>query len=499
VANEKLSSHALNVFVPDHVHLRSAAFVAIAPATTKLEALIDVADGRFGVIRPTHFRERSSALNDIASMKGIRRSREHDETVRQGFDTGLRLITPFCKSGIPVWAVNYLSVDAGPAIRACAPDNDLGDRIFALNNQIEAPDNTVTPSVAHHAAFSHKPKVCYQVRDWAISRGRQWGTPIPFTHCSQCGPVPVDRNKLPLTHEDRIETTASGPRPKAVSCLSCGGVAHYDLETLDCNFDDSWCFLTGPYQNAETNPFLDNNTRSWLPVDWYHSGYDVYTITHIHRFISHFLFEQGLTPCQDLIQGYRGHDLVLGVHGKISKRYGNEGDLARLIQDHGSDVLRLAIAWAANPGKQIHWNYSLLSPARKLLRRVNILADAVSKPADHQDGSSAISARQWQEMETSLAIDIERVAAFICDYRPNAALRIIDRRTTILVRLMNKCLSGGTMHHDDHGHLKRAVQIVIQILSPFAPFHCEEIWEALGGRSLIATTPWPQIHTNSTT
>jgi leucyl-tRNA synthetase len=494
LANEGLSSYAIKVFAPADIHIRSAAFVAIAPATKELVTLIELADGRFGVIPPGNFRERAAALNDIASMKGLRRSRTGDETIRQGFDTGLRLATPLCPSGIPVWAVNYLSVDAGPAARACAPDSDMGDRIFALNNSIEPAHQAPSQPDAHQPVITQEPKVCYQVRDWAISRGRQWGTPIPFIHCSQCGPVPVDEASLPLTHEDRIETSSSGSVPRNVPCPKCGGAAQYDPETLDCNFDDSWCFVTGPYQNSETNPFLDSCTRSWLPVDWYHSGYDVYTITHVHRFISHFLFEQGLTPCQDLIKGYQGHDLVLGAHGKISKRYGNEGDLARLIEDHGSDVLRLAIAWAASPGKQIHWNYSLLAPARKLLRRLVTLADQITKPADSRIGKPAIAPRHMRQMESSLAIDIERVAAFISAYRPNAALRIIDRRISILSRQMHKCLVDGTMHPDDQSTIKRAVQPVVQILSPFAPFHCEEIWEMLGGTSLVATTPWPQTH-----
>lgn len=495
VTNPGFAAPALAVFAPRHVTMTSTTYIAAAATTPALLALIDSADGRFGVLAPERFRALAAELNDIGSMKGIRRSRKRDESVRQGFDTGLRVATRSDGSDVPVWAVNYLSVDAGPPVRACAPEYDRGDAIFALNYQVEnAVRSPPAPGIGLPTIVNAS-QVYYQVRDWAISRGREWGTPIPFVHCERCGAVPVNPSGLPLTHADRSGTSTDGVDQKVVSCPKCDAPARYDPETLDCNFDDSWCFITGPYTDPDTNPFLDQNTRSWLPVDWYHSGFDVYTITHVHRFIMHFLFKQGLTPCRELIDGYQGHDLVLGTEGKISKRYGNEGDLSSLIEKHGSDVLRLSIAWAASPGKQIRWNRTLLNSAEKLLRRLEELTSEIVR-LEHdqrlvQDGKPAITERQWRESAASLSFDVERITAFIEDYRPNAALGILDRRVAILSRAMAKARRGNGMHRDDFGEAKRAVRLVVQVLSPFAPFHSEEMWEALGGNSLISMSPWP--------
>jgi leucyl-tRNA synthetase len=413
IANAGLVVPALAVFAPNHIAMESATYIAAAPTTPALLSLINAAGGRFGVIAPEQFRTLTAELNDTGSMKGIRRSRKRDESVRHGFDTGLRVVTESCGSGIPVWAVNYLSSDAGPPVRVCAPDCDRGDRIFATKYRIEnAVRSPPEPGIGQPVVVNAS-QVYYQVRDWAISRGREWGTPIPFVHCARCGTVPVNQESLPLTHAERTQASDDGGDHKAVACPRCDAPARYDPETLDCNFDDSWCFVTGPYTDPDTNPFLDQNTRSWLPVDWYHSGFDVYTITHVHRFIMHFLFQQGLTPCPELIEGYQGHDLVLGTEGKISKRYGNEGDLSSLIEKHGSDVLRMSIVWAASPGKQIRWNRALLIPAERLLRRLGDLVGEVINLGVNEGVSSGskptISERQWKEAEASLTLDLGKL------------------------------------------------------------------------------------------
>ena len=41
------------------------------------------------------------------------------------------------------------------------------------------------------------------------------------------------------------------------------------------------------------------------------------------------------------------------------------------------------------------------------------------------------------------------------------------------------------------GLLREAVEKMILLLSPFAPHICEELWEQMGSRTLLALTRWP--------
>jgi leucyl-tRNA synthetase len=46
-------------------------------------------------------------------------------------------------------------------------------------------------------------------------------------------------------------------------------------------------------------------------------------------------------------------------------------------------------------------------------------------------------------------------------------------------------------NQEDRDLLKKAMEILVLLLSPFAPHFCEEIWEKMGNQSLLLHTSWP--------
>ncbi len=55
-----------------------------------------------------------------------------------------------------------------------------------------------------------RPAVRYRAYDFAISRQRSWGTPIPIVYCEQCGTVPVPREQLPVILPLDLRPTGTG-------------------------------------------------------------------------------------------------------------------------------------------------------------------------------------------------------------------------------------------------------------------------------------------------
>jgi leucyl-tRNA synthetase len=51
-------------------------------------------------------------------------------------------------------------------------------------------------------------------------------------------------------------------------------------------------------------------------------------------------------------------------------------------------------------------------------------------------------------------------------------------------------LLNGLMKKEDR--YQKAVQTVLQLLSPFAPFITHELWEMAGGEGMISDAPWPR-------
>ncbi len=78
------------------------------------------------------------------------------------------------------------------------------------------------------------------VMDWALSRERYWGTPLPVWEC-ECGHFHVVGSRAELTQltgaPENIELHKPYLDPLTIKCEKCGGVMHRAPEVIDCWFD----------------------------------------------------------------------------------------------------------------------------------------------------------------------------------------------------------------------------------------------------------------------
>jgi isoleucyl-tRNA synthetase len=78
--------------------------------------------------------------------------------------------------------------------------------------------------------------------DWALSRDRYWGTPLPFWRCDDCQHVTVVGSRAELSERAGQDLAALDPhRPfvdaVTVPCEDCGGTARRVLDVADAWFD----------------------------------------------------------------------------------------------------------------------------------------------------------------------------------------------------------------------------------------------------------------------
>src|SRR5262245_30415298 len=184
-------------------------------------------------------------------------------------------------------------------------------------------------------------------KDWAISRDRYWGTPLPIWVCQAC-----EAKRSVGSIEELRKEGAVLPEPidlhkpyiDAVTLkCSCGGEMRRIPELVDVWFDSgSMPFAQWHY------PFENQDTfKHAFPADFIAEGVDqtrgwFYTL----HSISSFLFKQ---PC---FKNVIVNDLVLDKNGlKMSKSRGNTVDPFEVIGKYGADSVRWFLMSSSPPWK----------------------------------------------------------------------------------------------------------------------------------------------------
>ncbi|MDR3363491.1 MAG: isoleucine--tRNA ligase [Clostridiales Family XIII bacterium] len=202
------------------------------------------------------------------------------------------------------------------------------------------------------------------VNDWAISRTRYWGTPIPVWRCGSCGELACvgSRDELRARAVEDIALRDDGRggqtpdielhRPYVdgihLKCEKCGGTMNRIPEVMDCWFDSG----SMPYAQQHY-PFehKDEFYKELFPADFICEGIDqtrgwFYSLMAISAFIE----KDRPARVGDRAYGDAGrasyrnvlvNDLILDKDGKkMSKSKGNTVDPFMLFDKYGADATR---------------------------------------------------------------------------------------------------------------------------------------------------------------
>lgn len=172
-------------------------------------------------------------------------------------------------------------------------------------------------------------------RDWAISRNRYWGNPLPIWKCDTCGKTVCvgSRKELEDLGGKVPEDLHKHFIDKVTFPCSCGGTMHRIPEVLDCWFESgSMPYAQNHYPFENKEKFEKN-----FPADFICEGLDqtrgwFYTLT----ILAAALFDKpAFKAC--VVNG-----LVLAEDGKkMSKSLRNYTDPSAVMDKFGADALRL--------------------------------------------------------------------------------------------------------------------------------------------------------------
>ncbi len=459
----------------------------------------------------------SDRRDEVAAYRAQVRETTQEERVAEdrpktGVDIGAHCINPATGERIPIWIADYVLWGYGTGAIMAVPAHDERDFAFATtfglpirevispdgeSHELEAayigpgvminsPPFDGTPSaegmskVTQHLAERGlgEPHIEYRLRDWCISRQRYWGPPIPMIHCKQCGPVPVPEEQLPVLLPD-LEDFApddSGRPPLAraeewvnVPCPQCGAPARRDADVSDNFLCSAFYFLRYPSVGMDHVAWDPERTRRWLPVDMYIGGNE-HACLHLMytRFLTMALYDAGLVPFEEPFRKFRAHGLLAKDGAKMSKSKGNVVNPDELLDSMGADTLRLYLMFCGPFQQGGDWRDEGIAGMRRFVERLfNLVMEGeiVDTPVEG-------------DLERVMHAAIKKVGEDLDGLRYNTAI-------AATMELSNAIRDSGVAQRE-------AVETLLKLVAPLAPFVTEELWHALGHEGTIHDGPWPE-------
>ena len=477
--------------------------------------------------------EYEAFLADVAKRSELERiSGMGEDRGKRGTRLNFDMVNPFTGETIPAYAADYVLMDYGTGAIMAVPIADQRDFDFARQEGLEirpiirptgddgTPLDDLDPDTMTEAylgdgvmvnsgdydglpweeakeriiadveskGWGHA-RVNYRLRDWLVSRQRSWGPPVPVIHCPSCGEVPVPADQLPVELPKDLDFQVQGspldqhPTFKHdVACPSCGSEdAVRDVDTLDTFVDSSWYFLRYLSPASEEEAWPIEAANAWLPVDQYTGGVE-HAVLHLlySRFVVKAMRDRGYLAADEPFQRLLNQGQVIMDGASMSKSKGNLVVPGEVYEEFGADTLRGTMLFASAPEDDIDWADVSPTGMYKWLARVWRLT---LEHLDREVAGSAQDGQQADALRKAIAVAVVGASEDLDARKYNTGIAKMMTLTNAVLDATRDG-SGGPV-------VREALETLLKLLAPIAPFITEELWRRLVGDGSVHDQAWP--------
>lgn len=343
------------------------------------------------------------------------------------------------------------------------------------------------------------------MNDWAISRNRYWGTPLPLWKCS-CGHTEMIGSREELAEkaiEDVDPKTIDLHRPYVddihLKCPKCGKEMSRTLEVIDCWFDSGampFAQYHYPFENKEL-------WESQYPADFIAEGIDQ-TRGWFYSLIVLGVFVTGKSPYKNVLV----NELLLDKNGqKMHKSKGNAVEPFTIMHKYGADTVRWYLPYVSPTWTPIKFDEEGLKEVHSKffnpLKNTYSFFEMYANTDNIDISKCAVSVENREEIDKWLLSKFNKLVKVVTDGFDKFDLNIVVKEITNFV---SEDLSNWYIRRNrdrfwssELDNSKKSVYIttyevltgLCKLCAPVIPYTTEEIYKNLTGEESVHLADFP--------